>query len=66
MNYCRQSISPRWWRTWRYLQIEVDTAGEPLVLESLKAHATGYPFALGLMGLVSAALFTVFHRRDWL
>jgi len=35
-----------WWRTWRYLQLDVETAGEPLVLESLKAHATGYPFEL--------------------
>lgn len=33
-----------WWRTWRYLQLDVETADEPLVLESLKAHATGYPF----------------------
>jgi alpha-L-rhamnosidase len=38
---------PLWWRTWRYLQIDVETAAEPLVLESLKAHATGYPFSLG-------------------
>jgi hypothetical protein len=37
---------PLWWRTWRYLQIDAETADEPLVLESLKAHATGYPFEL--------------------
>jgi len=33
-----------WWRTWRYLQLDVETGEEPLVIESLKAHATGYPF----------------------
>jgi hypothetical protein len=33
-----------WWRTWRYLQLDVETGAEPLVLESLAAHATGYPF----------------------
>jgi alpha-L-rhamnosidase len=33
-----------WWRTWRYLQIDVETAGEALTLEALRAHATGYPF----------------------
>ena len=26
----------------------------------------GYPFALGLMGMVSVVLFTVFRRRTWL
>jgi magnesium transporter len=28
--------------------------------------AMGYPYALGLMGLVSAALYAVFKRRDWI
>jgi hypothetical protein len=35
---------PLWWRTWRFLQVDVETAAEPLVLEGLRAHATGYPF----------------------
>jgi len=35
---------PLWWRTWRYLQIDVETAGEPLTLDRLAAWATGYPF----------------------
>jgi hypothetical protein len=33
-----------WWRTWRYIRIEVETAGEPLFLDRLTAHYTGYPF----------------------
>ncbi len=37
-------FEPLWWRTWRFLLIDVETAGEPLTLESLTAHATGYPF----------------------
>jgi magnesium transporter len=28
--------------------------------------ALGYPFALGLMAAVSATLYTIFKRRDWL
>ena len=28
--------------------------------------AFGYPFALGLMGAVCAALFAIFKRRRWL
>jgi hypothetical protein len=36
--------SPLWWRAWRYLQIDVETADAPLALESLKARYSGYPF----------------------
>jgi hypothetical protein len=35
---------PLWWRTWRYLQLDVETAAEPLTLDRLAAWATGYPF----------------------
>jgi alpha-L-rhamnosidase len=37
-------FAPLWWRTWRYLEIEVQTRAEPLVLEPLRVHETGYPF----------------------
>ncbi len=33
-----------WWRTWRYLKIDVETAAEPLTLDRLAAHFTAYPF----------------------
>jgi hypothetical protein len=36
--------TPLWWRAWRYLQLDVETGDQPLVLESLTAHFTGYPF----------------------
>ncbi|MGB8260887.1 MAG: alpha-L-rhamnosidase C-terminal domain-containing protein [Terracidiphilus sp.] len=39
-----RSFEPLWWRTWRYLQIDVETAAEPLTLESLAASFTAYPF----------------------
>jgi alpha-L-rhamnosidase len=35
---------PLWWRTWRYMRIEVETAGEPLTLDRLAVHFTAYPF----------------------
>ncbi len=38
-------FEPLWWRTWRYLDLDVETAGEPLQLESLQARFTAYPFA---------------------
>jgi hypothetical protein len=33
-----------WWRTWRYLDLDIQTADEPLTLESLTAIFTAYPF----------------------
>jgi hypothetical protein len=37
-------FEPLWWRTWRYLDIDIQTASEPLQLESLTANFTAYPF----------------------
>ncbi len=34
---------PLRWRTWRYLQIDVETADAPLTLEDLSAEFTAYP-----------------------
>ncbi|HZP17975.1 MAG TPA: hypothetical protein VFB00_08425, partial [Terriglobales bacterium] len=36
---------PLAWRTWRYLQLDVETADEPLTLRRLRAWFTAYPFA---------------------
>jgi hypothetical protein len=37
-------FEPLWWRTWRYMQIDIETAAEPLTLEGLTANFTAYPF----------------------
>jgi hypothetical protein len=37
-------FEPLWWRTWRYLDIDIETGSEPLTLESLTASFTAYPF----------------------
>ncbi len=37
-------FEPLWWRTWRYLDLDIETAAEPLTLESLTASFTAYPF----------------------
>lgn len=34
---------PLWFRTYRYLQLQIETANEPLVLEDIDAEFTGYP-----------------------
>ncbi|HET9865229.1 MAG TPA: alpha-L-rhamnosidase C-terminal domain-containing protein [Steroidobacteraceae bacterium] len=37
-------FAPLWWRTFRYAEIDVTTAAEPLTLRALRLHETGYPF----------------------
>lgn len=39
-----RTFEPLWWRTWRYLDLDITTGGQPLTLESLTAHFTAYPF----------------------
>ena len=37
-------FEPLWWRTWRYLDLDIETGAEPLTLDSLTAAFTAYPF----------------------
>ena len=39
-----QTLRPRWWRAWRFLQLKVKTGDQPLTLAGVDAHETGYPF----------------------
>jgi hypothetical protein len=38
---------PLWWRTYRYVELSVETADEPLVVEDLRGVFTAYPFERG-------------------
>lgn len=40
----RRTFEPLWWRTWRYLDLDIQTAGEPLQLDAMTAEFTAYPF----------------------
>jgi hypothetical protein len=35
---------PLWWRTWRYLELVIDTGAEPLTINDMRGVYTGYPF----------------------
>ena len=39
------SFAPLWWRTFRFIEIEVTTADEPLTVRALRLQESGYPFA---------------------
>lgn len=36
--------SPLWWRTWRYIELEIQTTGEPMTLDRWSATFSGYPY----------------------
>lgn len=40
----RRLFRPLFWRTYRYVRVEIETAGEPLTVVDLRGTATGYPF----------------------
>lgn len=40
----KRNFRPLWYRTYRYLQLDITTGKEPLVLEDLQGTYTGYPF----------------------
>lgn len=35
---------PLWWRAWRFLELKIETANQPLTIEDLRATSTCYPF----------------------
>lgn len=41
-----QEFTSLWWRTYRYMQIQVQTKDEPLVINDLYGIFTGYPFKM--------------------
>lgn len=38
------SFTPLWWRTWRYIQLDIHTQDEPLVLNDFYGTFSAYPF----------------------
>jgi len=40
----KRAFMPLSWRTWRYLQIDVTTADQPLRIENLRSWFTAFPF----------------------
>ncbi|MHB8734726.1 MAG: alpha-L-rhamnosidase-related protein [Terriglobales bacterium] len=39
-----RTFVPLWWRTWRYLQLDIQTGDRALTVEKLSAEFTAYPF----------------------
>jgi alpha-L-rhamnosidase len=41
-----RALAPLWFRTWRFLEIHVTTAGEPLTIDRVEAIYTAFPLEL--------------------
>ncbi|PRY11650.1 alpha-L-rhamnosidase-like protein [Pontibacter ummariensis] len=41
-----RTFEPLWWRTYRYLQVTVETKDQPLTINDLYGLYTGYPFKM--------------------
>lgn len=39
-----RQFAPLWWRTWRYIEMEIETKDDSLTLEGMSAHFSAYPF----------------------
>ncbi len=40
----RRTFRPLWWRTYRYLELDIQTKDEPLTIDDLTATYVGFPF----------------------
>lgn len=39
-----RAFRPLWWRDFRYIELQIDTAGQPLSLDAARSYFTAYPF----------------------
>jgi hypothetical protein len=53
------------WRTYRYLQLEIKTANEPLIIDDLYGIFTGYPFELKAKFLVDNVTLEKIFETGW-
>lgn len=40
----KRTFQPFWWRVWRFAEVRIKTGAQPLTLNSIHRHKTGYPF----------------------
>jgi hypothetical protein len=39
-----RTFAPLWWRTWRFVELDITTRDEPLTLRAFRLNETGYPY----------------------
>ncbi|WP_129715396.1 alpha-L-rhamnosidase N-terminal domain-containing protein [Pedobacter sp. SYP-B3415] len=58
-------FSPLWFRTYRYVQLDIETGSSPLVLEDLHGLYTGYPFRQQAAFTSSDTSLTAIWETGW-
>jgi hypothetical protein len=56
---------PLWWRTYRYLELSIQTQAEPLTVEDLRGVYTGYPFQRKARFQAGSAELDKMLEADW-
>jgi len=61
----RRRFRTLWWRTWRYVQVEIETRAEPLRIHDLHGIFVGYPFELVALFGSDMPWLEDMWRIDW-
>ncbi|MBC7744640.1 MAG: alpha-L-rhamnosidase N-terminal domain-containing protein [Flavobacterium sp.] len=60
-----QMFTPLTWRTYRYVQLKVETKEEPLTIVDISSTSTGYPFQFNAKFISSEPLITDILNTGW-
>ncbi len=58
-------FSPLWYRTWRYMQLDIETSGEPLVINDIYGIYSAYPFKENAFFNTANPLFDDIWEVGW-
>lgn len=60
-----QEFTSMWWRTYRYMQLQIETKEEPLIIDDLYGTATGYPFKMNANFKTSDSTLSKIMEVGW-
>ncbi len=61
----RKSYRPLWYRTYRYVKIEIETKSQPLILHDVKGYFTAYPFELKASFVCNDSMLNRIFETGW-
>lgn len=60
-----QEFTSLWWRTYRYIQVEIETKNDPLIIHDIYGTFTGYPFEMNARFKSSDTLHEKMMEIGW-
>lgn len=54
-----------WWRTFRYVQLDIETMDQPLILHEIKSYFTGYPLEQSSRFITEKAVLDSIYQTGW-